>query len=100
MDYFWIIHRSSQKIWLKKFPLPSISLLNKIQQVRVNSIKALEILRENGEISYDCILMVNEMYLKKVTQYHSAKYVGADNEGNLYKRIVALMVVGLKESII
>ena len=55
------------------------------QQGGVNSIKALKILRENGKISNDCILMINEMYLEKATQYHSAEYVGAGDERNLYK---------------
>ena len=82
---------------LKNFPLLSISLLNKIQQGGVNSIKALKILRENGKISNDCILKVDEMYLEKGTQYHSGKYVGAEDEGNLYKGIVVFMIVRLKE---
>ena len=49
---------------LEKFPQPSIFnfLLNKIQQGGVNSINALKILRENGKISNDCILMGDEMY--------------------------------------
>ena len=84
---------------IEKYPLSSISLLNKIQQGGVNSIKALKIIQENGMILNDCILMVNEIYLDKATQYHSGKYVGADNEGNLYKGIVAFMIVGLEESI-
>ena len=66
----------------------------------MNLIKALEFLRENGKISNDCILMVDEMYLEKATQYHSGKYVGADDEGNLYKGIVAFMIVGIKELIL
>ena len=95
-------HTSFQayKQLLEKFPLPSILLLNKIQQGGVNSIKALKILRENGKISNDCILMVDEIYLEKATQYHGGEYVGADDEGNLYKGIVAFMIVGLKESIL
>ena len=36
---------------------------------------------------------------KKGSQYHGAEYVGADEEGNLYKEIVAFMIVGLKKSI-
>ena len=43
--------------------------------------------------------MVDEIYLEKATQYHSGQYVGADDEGNLYKGIVAFMIVGLKEPI-
>ena len=87
-------HTSSQayKQLLEKFSLPSILLFNKIQQGGVNSIKALKILRENGKIWNDCILMVDEMYVEKATQYHN-EYVGPDDEGNLYKGIVAFMVV-------
>ena len=43
--------------------------------------------------------MVDDMYLEKTTQYHSGEYVGADDEGNLYKDIVASMIMGLKELI-
>ena len=39
------------------------------------------------------------MYLEKTTQYHSGEYVGADDEGNLYKGIVAFIIVALKEPI-
>ena len=87
------------KIALEKFPLPSISLLNKIQQGGVDAIKAVTFLREKGEISTDCILMVDEMYLQKATQYQGGEYVGVDKEGNLFKGIVVFMIVGLKESI-
>ena len=47
---------------LDKFPMPSISLLNKIQQGGVNSLK---LSCESGGISNDCIMMVDEMYLPK-----------------------------------
>lgn len=87
------------KLLIEKLPLPSISLLNKIQQGGVDSLKALTILRGKGEISNDLIMMFDEMYLQKAAQYQSGEYVGADEEGNLYKGIVAFMVVGLKQSV-
>ena len=64
-------HTSFQanKQLLENFPLTSISLFNKIQRGGVNSLKALEILRENVRVSNDCILMVDEMSLEKDTQY-------------------------------
>ena len=65
----------------------------------MNSVKEQKILRENGKISNDCILMVDEMYLERATHYHSGECVGADDKGNLYKGIVAFMIAGLKESI-
>ena len=79
--------------------MPSISILNKIQQGRVDSLKALKVSRGKGEISTDLILMVDEMFLQKAGQYQAGEYVGANEEVNLYKGIVAFMVVGLKQSI-
>ena len=94
-------HTSSQayQLLLEKFPMPSISLLQKIQQGGVDSLKALKRLHEIGEISSDILLMVDEMYLQKCTQYQAGQYVGEDENGDLYKGIVAFMVVGLKQSI-
>ena len=43
--------------------------------------------------------MIDQMYLQKSAQYQSGEYVGVDEEGNLYKGIVAFMVVGLKQSV-
>ena len=39
------------------------------------------------------------MYFEKATQCHSGEYAGSNNEGNLYKGIIAFMIVGLKDSI-
>ena len=65
----------------------------------VDAIKAVKFLRKKGEISNDIVLMVDEMYLQKGTQFHRGKYIGADDNGNLYKGIVILMIAGLKKSI-
>ena len=84
----------SYKLLLEKFPLPSIYLLNKLQAGGIDAIKAIKFLLEKGEISNDIVLMLDEMYLQKGTQFHGGKYIGADEEGNHYKG-----VAGLKESI-
>ena len=84
---------------LEVFPLPSFSLLQKIQQGGIDSLKALKRLHDMGKISTDIVLMVDEMFLDKCSQYESGKYVGQDAEGTLYKGIVTFMVVGLKQSI-
>ena len=54
-------HTSFQayKQLLEKFPLPSVLLLNKIQQGGVSLIKARKILLENGKILNNCILIVD-----------------------------------------
>ena len=79
--------------------MPSISFLNRYNKVEVDSLKALKVLQEKSEISTDLILMEDEMYLQKAAQYQAREYVSANEEGNLYKGIVAFMVVGLKQSI-
>ena len=43
--------------------------------------------------------MIDEMYLQKYAQKQSGKYVGVDKEGNLYKRIVASIIIESKQSI-
>ena len=48
--------------------MPSIWLLNKIQQGEVDSLNALKVLLEKGEISTDFIVTVGEMYLHKAAQ--------------------------------
>ena len=68
-------HTSPQayKISLEKFPIPSISLLNNIQQGGIESLKALKVLRIKGEISTDLIFIVDEMYLQKAAQYQAGE---------------------------
>ena len=43
-------------------------------------------------------LMTDIVYLQKSAQYQSGEYVGVDEDGNLYKGIVAFMKVGFKLS--
>ena len=41
--------------------------------------------------------MVDEMYRQKGTQFHGGEYIGADEDENLYKGIVVLMVSMLEQ---
>ena len=91
--------KQAYEILLESFPLPSISLLNKIKQGGVDAIKAIKTLREKGSIHEDIILIVDEFYLQKQAQYCSGVYVGTDDNGILYKGVVAFMIVSLKKSI-
>ena len=47
----------------------------------------------------DCVLILDEMYLQKSSEYNGGKYVGLDEDGKFYKGILCFMIVGLKESI-
>ena len=84
---------------LEKFPLPSFSLLEKIQNGGVDSVKAAKALKEKGELSEEIILMADEMYLQKGTQFHGGNYVGADEKGELYNGIVVFMINGFKQTV-
>ena len=46
------------RLLLENFPMPSLSLLNKIQQGSVDALKALKTLYEKGSFSRNCILMI------------------------------------------
>ena len=87
------------KLLLDKFPFPSISLLNRIKKGGVDSIKAIRKLREDGKISSHIVLMVDEMFLQKGTQYQAGDYVGCDENNDLYKGVAIFMIVGLQKSI-
>ena len=82
------------RLFFERFPISYLSLPNKIQQDGVGMLHVLKTLHEKGSFSYDCILMIDEMYLRKSAQYQSGEYVGADEEG-----ITTFMVVGLTEYI-
>ena len=91
--------RQAYHLLLEEFPLPSLSYLKTLSQGGIEPIKALKLLLENGKVSSDCVLLVDEMYLQKGVQYHGGSLVGVDKAGELYTGIVAFMIVSLKESI-
>ena len=64
-------HTSAQayRLLLEKFPLPSFSLLNKIQKGGVDAVKGIKLLREKGKMSKDVVLMVDEMFLQKIVSF-------------------------------
>ena len=66
--------------------MPYLSLLNKIQQGGVDMLNVLKTLYEKGSFSCDCILKIDEMYLRKSTQHQSGEYVGVDEEGIITSR--------------
>ena len=47
----------ANRLLLEKFPMPSLSLLNKIQQGGVDPLRALKTLYKIGSFPYNCILM-------------------------------------------
>ena len=89
----------SYKVSLQDFPLPSLSLLQKISSGTIDAVKCANALRIEGKISEDVCMIFDEMYLQKRQEYFWGEMIGCDDEGELYKGIVCFMIVGLKESI-
>ena len=84
---------------LEELPLPSFSLLQKLTRGGSDAIKSLKILLREDKVDRDCMLLVDEMYLQKASEYHGGKFVGKNEDGELYNGIVVFMVVGLRKSI-
>ena len=45
------------------------------------------------------MVLFDEMYIQKGTQFHGGKHTGADEDGNFFKGVAFFMVVGLKRSV-
>ena len=84
---------------LNEFPLPSLSLLKKLTSGGIDCVKAIQLLLKEEKVSADCVLMLDEMYLQKSTEYHSGSIIGQDANSEFYTGILAFMIVGLKKSI-
>ena len=86
-------------LMLQTLPLPSFSLLRKLKQGNLDSLKAIKYMLDTEMISKDVTVMVDEMYLQKSVQYVGDDYVGSHKYGNLYKGMVVFMIQKLKQSI-
>ena len=84
---------------LKQFPLPPLSLLKKLTEGGIEPLKAAKVLLEQGKIETHVVLLLDEAYLQKDSQYQDGKLVVADNEGKLYKGVMTFMINNLKKSI-
>ena len=62
-------------------------------------MKVCTYLRENGKLSNDITVMVDETYLRKCVQYSASKFIGCDKTGEFYKGIIVFMIQGLKHSV-
>ena len=74
-------------------------MLEKLSSRGIEQIKAIQLLREEGKMDSDCVLILDEMYPQKSSEYHGGKYVGLDEDGKSYKGILCFMIMGSKESI-
>ena len=79
------------RLLLEISPMLLLSSLYNIQQGGVDASKSVKTILWKGSF-------FDEIYMQKSAQYQSGEYVGVDEEGNLFKGIVAFMLVGLKQS--
>ena len=89
----------SYKALLQGSPLPSLSLLQKINSGTIDAAKCANALRIKGNNSEDICLIFDQMYLLKSEDYFRGEMIGCVDEGELYKGIVCFMIVDFKESI-
>ena len=89
----------SYKMLCEHFQLPSLSLLRKITKGTIDAVKCATKLKTVGKISEDVVLMLDEMFLQKVEEYCGGKSIGANENNELYKGLVAFMIVGMKENV-
>ena len=79
--------------------MPFLLLLKKLKRGNVNVLNACKYLRENGKISDDLVVIVDEMYLRKSVQYCKGHLIGCDEKGELFKGIVMFIIKGLQKSV-
>ena len=68
---------------MEYLPLPSLSLLKKVSQGGIASMKSLELLLllGKGNIDVDVIPIIDEMYLQRSCEYSRDVFVGRDENG-------------------
>ena len=79
------------RLLLEISPMLLLSLLYNIQQGGADALKSVKTILWKGSF-------FDEMYMQKSAQYQSGEYVGVDEEGNLFKGIVAFVLVWSKQS--
>ena len=87
------------KLLLEHFPLPSLSLLKRINKGRMEPVKAVKVVLDQ-EKTGDVVLLLEEIYLQKDVQYQGGKLVGVDSEENFFKGVMAFMINSFKQSIL
>ena len=83
----------SHKLLLDEFPLPSMSLINKIEEGNINTLKAAKFLLENSSISKDIVVLFGEMYLQKYVEYCGREFFDSNIDNELYKSIGCFIII-------
>ena len=92
--------RQAYEMLLDDFPLPSLSYLKKLSKGGVEPVEALKVMLQEGKVSSDCVLLIDEMHLQKESQYHGGVMHGTNEYGEFYTGVVTFMIVGLNKEAI
>ena len=84
---------------LEEFPLPSLSLIQKLNKGGKDAMKAVKLLLEEGEIDRDVALLLDEIHLQPEESYQGGTKVGKDENNKLYKGVLSFMIVGIRKNI-
>ena len=88
----YISFRANKRI-VDRFSPWYISLLNKIKWGSIVTLRAFTLLQETRKMFPDYMLMIDEMHVKKATQYLDGKFVGMNEIGELYKDILVSLLL-------
>ena len=77
----------------------SLSLLHKTASTNVGTAAVTTALKQQGRISEDVILILDEIYHQKSAEYFGGDTFRTNEDGDLYKGMLCFMIVGLKNSI-
>ena len=89
----------SYKLLLGDFPLPSISLLNKITEGNIDALREAKLLLENSSIYKDIVVLFDGIYLQKCVECCRGEIFGSNISNVIYKSTVCFMIIGLKENV-
>ena len=84
---------------MKQFPFPSLFLLKKISEGKLDAVKCAKFLKAPGVISENIVLMFDELYLQKCEQFCDGEIIAANENNELYKGLLSFMIVGLKKNV-
>ena len=70
----------SYKVLLQDFPLPSLSLRQKISSGTIDAVKCANALRIEGKIFEDVYMIFDEMYLQKNQEYFGGEMIGCNED--------------------
>ena len=76
-----------------------MSFLKKITEGGIDTVKAMQKLKETGKISKDVVLIFDQMFLQRCEEYFAGMPIGANENKELCKGVVSFMIAGLKETV-